>query len=519
MRAPTKLLLLAVAVSPALFAFVSGNIWEDFFITYRCSLNLVHGNGLVYEAGRRVHAFTSPLGVLVPAGISWLLHSDDPLVVLAVFRALACAALAAAWGLTAGRLLGATAAAIAGALWVLDVKLAAYSTNGMETAFLVLFVLLAWKALLDGRLDWAGVALGGAMWTRPDGFVFVGAAVVGSWIFPGPTRPPFRSWLRMGVIAGLIYAPWFIWAWIYYGSPVPNTILAKGSAINAIESLKLLATYPVRYVFGHCSAHDAFLPPYFFFGGWPEQLWWFGKALALGAAAVVFWPGAPRPARVAGTAFVVGGLYLTLTVRAPWYFPMWQIFAYLAVGGGAAALLERLAHRPLWRGLLATAAVAMIGVQAWLFAAVTAELRAQQELIEWGLRAPIGRVIAEAARSPKETVFLESLGYIGFYSGLAMRDTPGLCAPEVIALGKAGITSMSGIIAALQPDWAVLRAQEYAGMSSAERQRLVATYELFASYNVRPQIDQVAWLPGRNFLYSDAQFLVLRKKAIPPPAP
>jgi hypothetical protein len=519
LRKPTKFLLLAVALSPALFAFVSGNIWEDFFITYRCSLNLVHGNGLVYEAGRRVHVFTSPLGVLVPAGISWLLRTDDPLAVLAVFRAMACAALAAAWGLTASRLLGAVAAAIAGALWVLDVKLAAYSTNGMETAFLVLFVLLAWKALFDGRLDWAGVALGGAMWTRPDGFVFVGAAVVGCWIFPGATRPPLRSWLRMGVIAGLIYVPWFVWAWMYYGSPVPNTILAKGSFLNAAGSLKLLATYPVRYVFGHCAAHDAFLPPYFFFGGWPDQLWWFGKAMSLATAGVVFWPGAPRAARTASAAFVVGGLYLTLTTRAPWYFPMWQIFAYLAVGGGTAALLERLAHRPLWRVASGAAVVAMIGVQAWLFAAVTAELRAQQELIEWGVRAPIGRAIAKAAHSPKETVFLEPLGYIGFYSGLAMRDTPGLCAPEVTALRKTGVVSMSGIIAALRPDWTVLRTREYAEMSSADRQNLASAYELFASYNARPQIDQVTWLPGRNFLYYDAQFLVLRKKEISPPGP
>jgi hypothetical protein len=76
---------------------------------------------------------------------------------------------------------------------------------------------------------------------------------------------------------------------------------------------------------------------------------------------------------------------------------------------------------------------------------------------------------------------------------------------------------MSGIIAALQPDWTVLRAMEYAGMSSAERQKLAAAYELFASYNVRPQIDEVAWLPGRNFLYFDAQFLVLRKKTAGPP--
>ncbi|MES1167784.1 MAG: hypothetical protein ABUL61_01305, partial [Oleiharenicola lentus] len=134
------LLLLLAAAAPAIFALSSDNIWEDFFITYRCSLNLVHGNGLVYEAGRRVHAFTSPLGVLLPAGLSWLVRSDDPLLVMDLFRLCACIALAGAWALVARRLSGPVALALAGGLWLLDPTLAAYSTNVMETGLLGFFV-------------------------------------------------------------------------------------------------------------------------------------------------------------------------------------------------------------------------------------------------------------------------------------------------------------------------------------------------------------------------------------------
>lgn len=507
------LLLFLAAAAPAIFAVATDNIWEDFFITYRCSLNLVHGDGLVYEAGRRVHAFTSPLGVLLPAGLSWLVSSDDPLLVMDLFRLCSCLALAGAWALAARRLPGPVAVALAGGLWLLDPKLAAYATNGMETGLLVFFVILLWRALLDGRTGLAGLALGGLMWTRPDGFVYAGALAVGAWLFRGPEgRLRWSDWLRIAVIAGFIYTPWFVWAWSYYGSPIPNTILAKGTHLDGLESLKLLLTYPFRYVFGRCVAHDAFLPPYFFFGGWPASLWWFGKALALGAAAVAAWPRCARPARVAGLAFVLGGAYLTVAARAPWYFPAWQVLAYIAVAGGAAAVLDALRTHPVWRAMAAGVLVLAGAAQGVMFVAVSTELREQQRLIEWGLRAPLGRELARASAGKNATVFLEPLGYIGFYSGLSMRDTPGLCAPEVIAMRRAGQTRMAGMIAALQPDWAVLRASEFLAFEAGERSEFERNYRLWAQYDVRKEVEAVSWFPGRDFALFDAYFLVWRRQ-------
>jgi len=53
-----------------LFAAYTRHAWEDYYITYRCSKNLATGHGLVYTVGERVHAFTSPLNVLIPAALS-----------------------------------------------------------------------------------------------------------------------------------------------------------------------------------------------------------------------------------------------------------------------------------------------------------------------------------------------------------------------------------------------------------------------------------------------------------------
>ena len=95
-HANVKLLMVLAVLIPLAFAAFTGHVWEDFYITYRASRNLAAGNGLVFQPGERVHSFTSPLGVLVPALLARLFGPEgDPQVIWA-FRALslACAEMA-----------------------------------------------------------------------------------------------------------------------------------------------------------------------------------------------------------------------------------------------------------------------------------------------------------------------------------------------------------------------------------------------------------------------------------------
>ena len=61
------LIFAGVFVLALAFAAFTQHAWEDYYITYRVSKNLATGHGLVYTVGERVHAFTSPLNVLLPA--------------------------------------------------------------------------------------------------------------------------------------------------------------------------------------------------------------------------------------------------------------------------------------------------------------------------------------------------------------------------------------------------------------------------------------------------------------------
>ncbi|HET7538045.1 MAG TPA: hypothetical protein VFJ90_16410, partial [Candidatus Didemnitutus sp.] len=69
-------LILLAFVVPLAFAAYTQHAWEDYFITLRASRNLVDGNGLVFTPGERLHTFTSPLGVLLPAGCLWIVGSE-----------------------------------------------------------------------------------------------------------------------------------------------------------------------------------------------------------------------------------------------------------------------------------------------------------------------------------------------------------------------------------------------------------------------------------------------------------
>lgn len=96
--------------SAGLLALITVNIWEDFFITFRCSANLADGNGLDYEVGRGVHGVISPLDVLTPAGLWAAIGSSDPLRGSWAYRIVALVTLAGAWVLLAPRINNAQAA-------------------------------------------------------------------------------------------------------------------------------------------------------------------------------------------------------------------------------------------------------------------------------------------------------------------------------------------------------------------------------------------------------------------------
>ena len=149
---PAVAVALAMFLVAWVFATYTQHAWEDYWITFRCSRNLATGHGLVYTPGERLHSFTSPLGVLLPAGFSWLTGNQSDKLALWLFRLTSIAALCAGMVLLYHLLQRLhqhrPATWLTLALLGLDAKLVDFSINGMETGLLFFFLALAIHGLV-----------------------------------------------------------------------------------------------------------------------------------------------------------------------------------------------------------------------------------------------------------------------------------------------------------------------------------------------------------------------------------
>lgn len=516
---------------PLLFALYTNHAWEDWYITYRASKNLALGNGLVFQVGERLHTFTSPLGTLVPALLAWITGGQSDDLVLWLFRLFNCV-LSGFSGLLAWQIgrrlhrhLFSTLVLLA--FLVVDPKLIDNSINGMETAIMIFFLTLTIYALVvqEGtrQAGYLAVGLAGVMWTRPDGFVYVSGLLIGTLIWGNQLKPAMtrQTWfsllVRAGIVAALLYLPWIAWATWYYGTPVPNTVVAKGiGGSRSVSDLLLsIVSFPINALVGpKGQLHLIFAPTYPHFGSWPFSLYRISKILSL--LAIFYWlvPKAFTWGKVFSLAAFISALYLsTINFPYPWYIPMGTFFCIYALSmlldQGLSFLRERVIFRPAVRwGVTGLALVQLV-----VLLAMANEMRLQQDIIETHHRKEIGLWLKSNAK-PNQTVFMECLGYIGFYSGLKTLDYPGLSSKEVIAARRRFPTIPSDpldefgpLIDRLKPDWLVLRDTEIAGINR-KTAALQQDYYPVKVFDVRSQVDEHKNMPGYGYLKWDARFTV-----------
>ncbi|MBI2513714.1 MAG: hypothetical protein HYV96_17240 [Opitutae bacterium] len=529
--APSAVVFLVAAAIALGFALYTNHVWEDYYITYRSSRNLATGHGLVFNHGDRLHTFTSPLGVLLPAAASLLTANTSDAGALWIFRFMCAAALGGAAMLLfrlarRSSYLPLALAIVVGGL-LTDAKTLDFTINGMETAFMLLFIAYAfWAHLTAGPRQWAhlGAAWAGLMWTRPDSFIYVGLIAAGFWLFDADPstgadrRAQLRLFVRAGLLTTALYLPWLLWAWAYYGTPVPHTIAAKGGigdphTIGGL--LRTAATLPWLAWAKSSSLELTFLPSYYMIGGWPDAVVFVSRTLATICSLLWLLPILRSWARVASFAFFGAHVYLTYFpyFPFPWYIPSTTVLALIALGGFVQWLAAD-ASAPHARRALALALAALLLVpNVWCVWAVARQVRSQQQIVEDGNRRKIGEWL-RAQSQPGDTVFMEPLGYIGFFSGLKTYDWPGMSSRETVAARAEVGASWGAILRYLQPSWIVLRPFE---VPRVERE---APGFLHNFYSVAQEFDRSAEVArldvhGRRYLEHDAHFIVYRRRPAP----
>jgi hypothetical protein len=378
-----------------------------------------------------------------------------------------------------------------------------------------------------------GLTLAGLQWSRPDGFVYWSCVVAGMLLFGAAPEPAGRI-RRLGAlaaavaVAAAIYSPWILGCWSYYGTPIPHTILAKTVGAAPRHGLGVLAAgfleFPLDVFVGASSASFVFGPVYYYLGGgWPPLL--VGVCSQLGALVGLYWllPLGGAQARALSFAFYLAQFYLTRVVEpSPWYLAAATTMGVLALGFMSQDVL-RLREFLLAAGrgraarrLACFSGAVGAGIAAFSLAVLVLsadQLRIRQREIEDGTRAEIGRWLRQAASDQGESVFLEPLGYIGFYSGLKMLDYPGLASDEVAqACRRLGTQDWWTLIRHLRPAWLVLRPGEEAGIRRQDPRLLVDDYALVRVFDATERLNRYGYIPGRGYLEYDGVFGVYRRR-------
>lgn len=221
----------------AVFLFWAFSHWayDDPFITYRYANNLRAGLGFVYNPGEHVLSTTTPLFTLLLTLGSLLWSDMHRLAVLIGAISLAVG------GLFLFDLAHSWKSPVAG--WVSLVLYPTFplvvSTISSETPLYLALCLGSFA--LYARRNFLGTAVMSALaiLVRPDGML---VAVILAIDFLIEIRRPI-PWTAILTFMGIL-AAWIVFAFIYFGSPIPVTLAAKQSQGDMAISQRFLEGFP-----------------------------------------------------------------------------------------------------------------------------------------------------------------------------------------------------------------------------------------------------------------------------------
>ena len=408
--------------------------FDDAYITYRYARNLAGGRGFVYNPGQAVLGTTAPLyglllsllnltGVDIPQAshllsvISWAVSA---LLLDRIGRAIRNEAL----GLLA-------AALVATCPLFLQVL-------GMETNLTIAVALGAVYLYLVNRTHLAFLLAALATWMRPD-YALLTVILGAAYVWEHRALP----W-REGVIFVATLLPWLLFAQVFYGSVLPNSLYAKaGQGLKPLLGGTEFGTFGpglMRLASDLYAVNKLYLLVVLFgFAGLVEAL-----------------RSRPRWLIVVAWGVLYGISYILLAVIPfHWYYPpIWPSVALLTASGiiASARFLTHLKpHLHITSG-------------GWAFLLSILVLIPQLDAL-WHSHMPNptpyyrGYVaVAEWLRMntpPEASVAMTEIGIIGYYSDRPVVDTMGIVSPAMV--GKLHTWNQTVLYALTRywPDYAV----------------------------------------------------------------
>lgn len=495
--------------------------WEDALITCLHSENMASGLGLTHVRPGEppLHGFTSPLSVLAPLigdmmhvgfGLEFLKLVSIPASALTVFFVLAICRHPQVR-------LSTPLAVVAMGIVGLEHHQILWGMSGMETQLAVLILLMSVYYTMTLKTVPLGISLGFCMLVRPD-YAFW---TIISGIYVLIRRP--REFVKVAGVALAVYLPWIVFTLLYYGSPVPNTIIAKGLGYAKwYEKAGGLSLFTIKRQIWMMMSEQlhVHLAPVFaghgagihlFFAKGPESPianLMFGFSV-IGTLAIFFkrqWVLWPLVALV-----VVYSLYYIFLVPTVfgWYkMPYIAVLLLLVLRGvqWAAAWIPNLhwRHRVEW-----AYATVYLGLFLSVLPISFYTERMIQQHVENAIRKPAGLYLREHMQEG-EAVGCEPLGYIAYYSRGNVYDWPGLASRTVVAWSKnqpPERRSLENMCRDLQPEYLFLRDLEVRYWFKSN-EWLRAQYHVVKVFQIDPEIaPKIPWL-DRNV---DTSYRIYKK--------
>jgi len=435
------------AVAVFYFLLCSGGIfylfrnwaYDDPFITYRYAQNIAQGLGFVYNPGERVLSTTTPLFTLLLAALSPLWNNLPHLANLIGAMSIAMGALLIYWlaNFSNEPLVG-----WAGLVFYPTSPLL-LSCLGSETPLYIAFCLACFVFYQRSKYTLTAIFCALAVLTRPDG-ILVPAIIATDFLIrirrPIPWKPV--------MIFLLLALPWFIFAWAYFGSPIPATLAAKQhQGMMAISQrfaagfLTLIKTYFMAWYYGLLASIALLGIIYMILKShrWVSFIAWpmvYFIAFTLLGVTRYFWYYAPL---VPGFVVLVGlGL-----MGLEWIIRRW---------------LDKVHHPGTWSRSVPNLVIGILLIVPGIFQIIHLRAILENRDPRYSIYRAVGNWL-HANTPQKAGIGTLEVGMIGYYAKRPMIDFSGLIEPEIAARLEYHTTyadSANYAVMRFQPDYLVL---------------------------------------------------------------